>query len=566
MDKNKILEAWKSLPINNLMNFILKGEITLGELEKSISGDKDTKSRDRIDELKKLLQSKEKEMREKAMDEDTVAAYRSYLDFFGDNGSSSEEFYQLLQQKDTEMWRQVKSNPTVDGIKTYQDTFPSGLFIKECFELAEDLPWYQTKAQNTIAAYEIYKKKYPGKHVEDINRAIEQIVDEQDWDTACKNGTTQAYQDYLSKHPDGLHNSEALERINNRSGRDLFLDELRKDVNKFPVKGDQWEEGIIEKIENNVASWDDLRSIFTAQQIDAIRNYQAPNQLPLVQDFEKLPRGYTEVYFWGTRGTGKTCAIGATIGYLRNVRKSINPLTCPGERYLHQLENLFRNNGNVCSLPPGTVNGNLPAMAFSFKDKRNADHKTMLIDVAGEVFAGIFKAEHGVPIAPDEENAINHLKQCLNDKYNNKIHFFIVEYGNDDMLYIDGYGEVTKSQVMQSLAGYFAKEKLFTRSSVSMNILVTKCDKIKDGDRMERVQEYIENSHWGAVVNGINDISEHARCGGTNVMGFSIGNVFAQDLCIFRPDDAEGIVSEIEERTHGVKDTWFSRLIDFFRN
>ena len=198
------------------------------------------------------------------------------------------------------------------------------------------------------------------------------------------------------------------------------------------------------------------------------------------------------MYFWGTRGTGKTCAIGATIGYLRNVRRSINPITCPGECYLHQLENLFRSDGNVCSLPPGTVNGNLPAMAFSFRDKRGADHRTMLIDVAGEVFAGIFKAEHGIPIAPDEQEAIDHLKDCLNDRFNNKIHFFIVEYGNDDMLYIDGYGDVTKSQVMQSLAGYFAKEKLFSRSSVSMNILVTKCDRIKAGDRMEMVQEYIE--------------------------------------------------------------------------
>ena len=57
MDKNKILEAWKALPIKNLLSLVLKGEITIGELEKSV-GEKDSKSRDRLDELKKLLQSK----------------------------------------------------------------------------------------------------------------------------------------------------------------------------------------------------------------------------------------------------------------------------------------------------------------------------------------------------------------------------------------------------------------------------------------------------------------------------------------------------------------------------
>lgn len=565
MDKNKILEAWKALPIKNLLSLVLKGEITIGELEKSV-GEKDSKSRDRLDELKKLLQSKEKEMLTKAREENSVEAFRAYLDFFGENGTNTDEVRGLLQQKDTETWQEVKNNPTEESVKKYKDLFPNGIFIKECHDLAEDLPWYKTKAKNTIVAYETYRQQYPGKHINEIERCVEEIKDIQDWKIACINGSCEAYKEYKRKHPNGLYKDEAEERINNRSGRDLFLDELRRDVNRYPVKGDEWEEGITEKIENNVANWDDLREIFTDKQIEAIRNYQPPRQLPLVKDFEKLPRGYTEVYFWGTRGTGKTCAIGATIGYLRNVRRSINPILCPGERYLHQLENLFRNDEKVCSLPPGTVNGNLPAMAFSFKDKRNADHRTMLIDVAGEVFAGIFKAERGITLAPDEQDAINHLKECLNDKYNNKIHFFIVEYGNDDMLYIDGYGDVTKSQVMQSLAVYFAKEQLFNKSSVSMNILVTKCDRIKNGDRMEEVQNYIENSNWGAVVSGINDISLKAHNGGANVMGFSIGEVFAQDLCIFCPDDAEGIIKEIEDRTPAFRDTWFSRFVDFFRN
>ena len=565
MNKDQILKAWKSLPIKTLQGFIMDGAISVADLEGDVSVDTDSKSRERLDQLKKSLKDKDKELWNKALKDDTVESYREYINFFGENGIHKTDAKEAIDNKDTELWQMLQQNPTEANIEKYRSSFPDGLFARECEKLAEDLPWYKTKAKNTIRAYEEYQRMFPHKHEDELKRRISDIEDNRDWETACNNGSSEAYDAYKKKHPDGKYCEEATNRINNRSGRDLLLDELRQDINKYPVEGDDHKEGIKEKIENNVATWDDLKTIFSEQQVDAIRNYIAPKQLPIVKDFEKLPRGYTEVYFWGTRGTGKTCAIGATIGYLQNIRRSINPIKCPGERYLHQLQNLFRNDGNVCSLPPGTVTGNLPAMAFSFKDKRDADHRTMLIDVAGEVFAGIFKAEHNLPVSKDEQDAIDHLKECLNDKFNNKIHFFIVEYGNDDMLYVDGYGEVTKSQIMQSLAGYFEEERLFRRSSVSMNVLVTKCDRIKDGDRMERVQEYIENSNWGSVVNGINNISVKARCGGVNVMGFSIGEVFAQDLCIFCPNDAEFIVSEIEERTHAYKDNWFSQLINSFR-
>lgn len=568
--KKKILEGWTSQSDPSLLKFILDGTISISELEQKISLDKDIKNKAKLENLKKLLKDKESEMWRIAEEEDTLEAYRSYIICFGTDGSHSEEARVKLEEKDAELWHEVKTNPSEDIIKKYLELLPEGLFAKDCQDLLDDLPWFKTKARNTIAAYNEYQGAYPGKHESEIPTLIAQIIDNQDWETACKNGSTEAYKDYLDKQPHGLHRDDAVDRIKNRSGKDLFLDELRKDVNKYPVKGDEWSEGIREKIENNVATWDDLGAIFDEVQIEAIRDYEAPRQLPLVNDYEKLPRGYTEVYFWGLRGTGKTCAIGATIGYLNNVRKSIKPITCPGDRYLYQLENLFNADGNVCSLPPGTVTGNLPAMAFSFRDKRDKDHRTMLIDVAGEVFAGIFKTTHNIDVSPDEKEAIDHLMTCLNDKFNNKIHFFIVEYGNDDILNIDGYGSVAKSQIMQNLVNYFAQKRLFRNSSVSMNVLVTKCDRIKDitneDQRKKKIQDYIDTSRWGTVVNEVRECSVNARCGGINVIGFSIGKVFAQDLCIYDPTDAEKIIKEIEDRTHPFDTTWLGVLLNYLRN
>ena len=564
--REKILRGWTSLSDNAVMENIAKGVISIKDLETTIATDKDSKSRTRLENIKKQMKDKDQQMWAEAVANDTIEAYRAYVDFFGDDGVHSVEAKKKIKDKDYEAWKKAQECHTLDAINGYLNDFPDGDFVEECRRLADDLPWYETKDKNTINAYNEYKKKYPGKHDKEADQLIEKIEDENDWNTACKLGNKAAYQDYLDNRPGKLHahKEEAEQRITNVSGRDLLLDELRKNIDAYSVVK------LKEKVENNVVTWEDLEEIFTKDQIEAIQNYTVAEDLPIVTDYHKLPRGYTEVYFWGLRRTGKTCAIGATVGYLQHVRKSLDPIICPGQRYLFDLVNLFQNDGNVCTLPKGSPTGTLPCMAFSFRDKvkPKAYRKAMLIDVAGEVFSGIFKVMNGVSVAPDEQEAIDHLKRCLTDSYNNKIHFFIIEYGNDDLLNVSGYGKVKKSQIMQSLVQYFAEQKLFRKSSVSMNILVTKCDRIKKEEklRVHETEKYIENSNWGGVKNHILKISEQAHTGGIKVKAFSIGNVFLQDLCIFNPSYAEKIIDVIEEAVTPDYDTWWGRLLKAFKS
>lgn len=563
--REKILRSWKSLPDNAVMENIAKRIISIKDLETTIAADKDHKSRTRLEDIRKLMKNKEQQMWAEATAKDTVEAYRAYIDFFGDEGANSAEAKKEIKDKDYEAWKKAQECHTLDAIDSYLKQFPDGDFVEECRRLADDLPWYETKDKNTINAYNEYKKKYPGKHDKEADQHIEEIEDENDWNTACKLGNKTAYQDYLDKRPGKLHahKKEAEERIVNVSGRDLLLDELKENIDAYSVVE------LIKKVENNVVAWEDLEEIFTEDQIEAIQNYTSAEDLPIVNDYNKLPRGYTEVYFWGLKGTGKTCAIGATLGYLQHVRKSLDPIICPGQKYLFDLVNLFQNDGNVCTLPKGSPTGTLPCMAFSFRDKvkTKAYRKAMLIDVAGEVFSGIFKVMNEIRIDKQEEEAIDHLKSCLTDSYNNKIHFFIIEYGNDDLLNVPGYGKVRKSQIMQSLVQYFAEQKLFRKSSVSMNILVTKCDRIKDEKlRVCETEKYIENSNWGGVKNHILKISEQAHTGGIKVKTFSIGNVFLQDLCIFNPNYAEKIIDVIEEAVTPDYDTWWGRLLKAFKS
>lgn len=568
--KNKILNGWKTnIPLGVLVNYVVAGEVTLAELQQTIASEGDQMKYDQLqgllsskeEELKKEQECKDNEAWEVASREGKVASYRDYLTRYPD-GMHKGDAEKQLSDLDLKMWQELKGSPSREGVEKYLSSFPQGSFVGECRAMLEDMPWYETMSRGTIAAYKEYQRMYPGKHGAQIEKMIKDIEDERDWKTACDNNSRESYEIYMEAHPGGVHRDEAEAKLRYRSGTDIFLDMLKEDINALSAYEIQTE------VDNGTASWHDLERVYTMEQVEAIRNYRRAEDLPAVEAMRELPKGYTEVYFWGTRGTGKTCAIGATLGYLTYERKNIKPINCPGQKYLFQLQNMFNNRDYACKLPPGTVTGNLPAMAFTFKDNNCNDHKMMFIDVAGEVFSGIYKKNMNEPLEEKEERAIEDLTRCLNNHYNNKIHFFIIEYDNDDyvMENIFGKGALRKSQVMQSLTDYFASSRLFDKSSVGMYILVTKCDKIpQNEDRNEKVKAFINNGMWETVVRNIKDISVKAKCGGLSVLNFSIGDVFAKDLCIFKPRDAGKIVEEIEKHTHAYRDTFWSKLIDSFR-
>lgn len=561
--KQRFLQgAWKSIAFNALLNIVLEGKVTISDLEQ-VGNIDDPKSRDRLNQLKNALEEKGEAIWSEAEKKDTIELYRNYLDLFGEEANHSADARKKIEEKDIEYWDEIKTNPTEEKIEEYKRLFPNGVYLLECDRL--DIPWEQAKVKNTIKAYEEYEEKYPGKHVEEIKQLKEDIYDELDWKTACENASTSAYKGYLEKHENGKYASIARERINNKDAREIFLNELREDINKYHP------DDIKEKIENNVASWNDLENILGDAKVNAIKGYSRPDQLPTVENPSEFSRGFTEVYFWGLRGTGKTCAIGAVIGYLQSVRRSLSPEICPGLKYLAQLETLFANADGICVLPRPTVHNNLPAMALSFEDNRRKIHRVMLIDVAGEVFSGIYKKiqREDNAIDENEEIAIENLKTSLKNSYNNKIHFFIIEYNdNNSSVKIPGCdGTYKKSHIMQMLAKYFEQERIFKKSSVSMNVLFTKCDRIENGrDRVAAVQDYLKNnSQWDTFLKDIDRVSVAAKCGNINVINFSIGDVFASDLCVFDPSDAEKIVEVIESVTPPYSDNWITRVSDFIR-
>ena len=298
--KERILDSCNSIPLRNLINYIRKGEVSLSEL--IAAG---------------LLKEKENEIRTEMADEDnaswavaqrnnTVSAYSEYLEKFPE-GLHANEARQAVDALDDDVWFDIQSNLNEEQLNKYKTLFPAGKHIAECNELLIDLPWLEAKRRNTIFDYNEYLLKYPGQHEVEIKTAINALSDDKDWDNACIVGDSQAYRRYLEQHPYGNHAQEASNRIQANASRDKFLKELRDDRNAY------FANEIKQKVSNGVATWNDIANILGYDKADAIEKFNEPSDLPGSQPPEKLQNDTTEVYFWGTPSSGKTCALGAII-------------------------------------------------------------------------------------------------------------------------------------------------------------------------------------------------------------------------------------------------------------
>ena len=543
--RDKVIAGRFGIPVKNLANLVRKGVITLDDIGDLPSA--------KLEQIKQLLAEFEEEDWSETSETNTVKGkvngYKHYLECYP-NGNHAEEAKKLLADLEDSVWNTVLGDLTKESLEGYSDIFPDGKYIDECDKMLGDLPFLEVLKRNTIDAYQEYMKKYPGRHDEECLQHIEEIEDENDWKNACANNTREAYMEYLKKHPNGKHAKEAKERIKNRSQKEIFIGQLREDPNCYPPNSTKPVESITTKVEDGVATWDDLLVVFEPRQIEAIKNWKAATDLPPVPELERLSEGFTEVYFWGTKGTGKTCVIGSLLGSLVNKKKFV-PVPSPAEPHRQVLTNLFSgHNDNIITLPDSTKITNLPAMPFLIRDEKQRKHPLMLIDMAGEAFTGIYKKKNRIKLTTEEETAVSKIEKYLKGKQrNDKIHFFVVEYdGADkvvDPVLLPG---VTQLNVLENVAAYFQEEHIFERSSVGVYVVITKCDRIKC-EREERAKEANKYVTTGQLANFTTNLreeyAERNRIGRFMKISFSIGKVFAQNLCIFDDADTEKIIEEL---------------------
>ena len=468
----------------------------------------------------------------------TPKAYSDYLNKYFD-GQHSHEAQEKLAEQETLVWEKTYACLTKDELENYLSLFPNGLHVDECKDLLDDLPWLEVKRKNTINDYDIYKSQYPGKHVSEIDNAINVLNDDNDWHNACTIGDTYAYKQYLNQHPSGKHSDEARYRIQASAGRDQLLLELKNNPNSHGAKD------IKEKVSNNVATWDDIAILFGEEKMKAIKNYIDPSKLPESTPPDELSSGSTEVYFWGTPASGKTCALGSIISSAQ--KKGIyEPLPCSGYDYMTRLSNIFDTKG-FCTFPDSTSVSNIQEMIMNLRDERKRNHKITLIDLAGELFRYAYFLEHNLFLDNDQRDILNAALSYLKDTRNNKIHFFVVEYGAQDKLW-EGLKMVN---YLDNMIGYLKKENIFTKSTVGVYVIVTKCDMIdcSPEDRPQRAFDYVSQELL-AFWNTLQKTCDDSGVGDLKIISYSVGDVFAQNLCKFDGRDTDKVLDKLLTKTN----------------
>lgn len=281
------------------------------------------------------------------------------------------------------------------------------------------------------------------------------------------------------------------------------------------------------------------------------------------QAIGSIAKGSTEVYFWGMKSSGKSCALGAVLSMANNGGDRMMQQPCQGGDYMSRLSQIFKRDGEYTFLPAGTMINRSYEMRFSLiRDKK--EHPLSLIDMSGEVFQSIYKKYTNSVMTTDETAALETLDTLLKEhaSENRKIHFFVVEYGAESKK----ENGIEPNQYLRRAAEYLNHEGVFSEYTDAIYIILTKADragvfKSRD-DEANHFRNYM-SKHYRDFYFELKYLCEqHSINGGMlEFIPFSIGEVCFGDFCCFNSASAREILDYIVERSFYVERDFFGRIV-----
>lgn len=609
-DKANILKKLKegaNPPIESIQKWIDEGIITAKDVLLNTKPDSEVGKwiKSQVEQIEKELWDKVGKTND---DWERLKLLSEYLEQFSEKGSHVEEAIMKKKEFEEILWnkavaevkdKKISTDDVMSHFRLFKKEYPESPHMEDCEKWLADEPWIKTIKEHKITSYESYKVSFPGKHDEEADAAIEDIQDDKDWENACQNAgratnrdaAKQAYQSYIDKHPKGKYVEEAKNRINNipepgpLDPEQMLFMELREDINRYnPLQ-------IQDMVKDHVTEWKHLvdAGIFDQEECDMIRKWVKPYALSFPEAPDKLTEGTTEAYFWGTPATGKTCAMGAVLSAAKSIEHNLTVKECSGMQYADNLSSMLTR-GKIGLLPFSNPDDkpSVSEMYCSFsreeeidflfwKKKKEVEHEISIVDVAGEVFTSMYMSM--VPslkkqLKPSDTELLGIIKKFMETKSKDKIHFFVIEYGAGGKEVRTNRLEIRPTQdVILSKGLEYIKENKILDNSVSVNVLVTKSDlaPVPYGKTRDDVVREFVKQEYGNFWEQLNkatkaaNITNHKRKDSfePEIIPFSIGKVFAQNLCRFEYDNGtEEVMKVILEKTYPV----WSKLLMFLRS
>ena len=359
------------------------------------------------------------------------------------------------------------------------------------------------------------------------------------WDICDEENTIDAYRRYLSKYPNGKYSERANRNINSLiidNSKYFYIEEVKRDINSYGA--DELSElgiTLTDLLNAGVQIPSEIQDVWLKSGID----------LQFGEKTDKIPKGKTEVYFWGTTSSGKTCTLAALLSRAKQCGL-IEFLGGNGRMYMTQLSNIFVKDAAV--LPPGTSTDKNQALLCNLRDSQKNEHPMALIEIAGEIYKCFSRQVNHLPIPPEYQETYKDLLSYLSNNTNKKYHFFIIDVTNDK---IDKHG-LTQMDYLADAATFFNENNIFGKNTAGINLIVTKSDLLADNqeDRGVEAINLLKKKYINFVESLRTIAYKHKlipkRDAMLDVYPFSVGSVFFKNLCIFDSSTADDIISVLQ--------------------
>ncbi len=405
----------------------------------------------------------------------------------------------------------------------------------------------------------------------DKRRQIEALIEEESqrdlraWENAQSRNFKTSYLEYLNDFPNGRYVKFAKSEIEKldietakvKDRNEKLLDKIRKNPN------DGFNSHILKKeIESGSITYDDLIQINIPDAVvEKLKEPEGPIKYNLGVFPETIPDGFTEVYFWGVPGSGKTCALSGILSYAEKTGV-LDTMTGPGFNYMTQLKNTFRSTVGI--LPPPTNLEVTQCLPFELKDHKQRKHPIALIELSGEIFKCFYREiTNGQMPDSHAEKTYDTVKRFLNGP-NKKLHYFVFDLSKDPGKLDDqGLGQ---NDYLQAAKSYFVKNEIFKRNTDGIYIVATKSDLLActKEQRSAQAGEYLKVNYL-SFVNVLKDVCKKYKINDGSsliVIDFSLGNVYFNDICEFDNTSSASIVQILQTKSGISKGS--SKLGDFF--
>lgn len=535
MNKYDILDNVEQYEATDLYVFICKGQVSFEEL---ISESNGALTPDKRREIKRLIDENVDLAWDQVLSSPSVEACQRYLDE-NIKGKHRDEARQLKQELLHEQETQERLEEKALEEKAFE--------LEQNEQIQNEIDSWNAVNKSDMGDIDIFIARFPqSEYVKEalklknaLSAAARKRMDEPRFIKRIKsiaNNDRLGYNDRLLKYMDLVRQFVA---DNSYEEFILFFSNHLNLFDTYMLK-QMMDEGLVDS--------DSLISVGVPEDVfdkmEEEKEYFDSYNDPLYE----VQNQSTEVYFWGIPSSGKSCVLAAIINVANNSDQwgVFEALDCQGYGYMDDLRNIFEADESSY-LPESTALTAFYEMAFELTDNVGNKHPITCIDMAGELMACMHKDKAQKELSEEAHNMLQTMRNVLMNPSNSnrKIHVFVVEY-ND---YVRKYDGKNQDTYLTGAVDYLKDIGIFQKDTDAIFLMVTKWDKSPD-QSVDAMKEYLKKRYNG-LLKHLRAICKDCEInnGELELLPFSLGKVYFQNICIFDAKPAENMVRILLERS-----------------